>query len=113
MQLKGDSATDTTRSSSTDSAMMSPRMGGRSIPLQKWIVEQSSDESLGPLVAFLRSKTTDTKNVSNHLRSRAQSYRLINGILHYRSLRDIGLFDINQGWVIAVPASLQERVISL
>ena len=62
---------------------------------------------------FLRSKTTDTKKVFNHLRSRSQSYHLINGVLHYRSLRDVGIFDINQGWVIVVPASLQERVISL
>ena len=86
---------------------------GRTIPYRTWAKEQSEDDTLGPIFRFLNAKTTDSLKVSNHTRSRAQSFRLINGVLHYRAIRDVGLFDINQGWVIAVPASLQERVINL
>ena len=33
-----------------------------------------------------------------------QSYRLVNGLLHYRSIREVGHFDLDEGWVVAVPA---------
>lgn len=87
-------------------------LGGR-IPLRVWVREQVKDEVLGPIISYLSRKASDSTKVTNQLRARAQSYRLVNGILHYRTIRDIGIFDINQGWVIAVPASLQDRVINL
>ena len=83
------------------------------IPLRTWVQEQQGDEVLGPIFKYLTRTTTDQSKVSGRLRSKAQSYRIVNDILHYRAIRDMGLFDINQGWVIAVPASLHERVINI
>ena len=44
-------------------------------------------------------------------RARTQSYRIVNGVMLYRSLRDVGRISLEEGWVIAVPQSLIPKVI--
>lgn len=67
---------------------------------------------LGPIYEYLSSTaSTPTMSFSGSLRARAQSYRLVNKVLHYRSIREVGNYDLNEGWVIAVPRSLVPQVI--
>ena len=67
---------------------------------------------LGPIFQYLTSKSTaPITKASAKMRAIAQSYQIIGGLLHYRSLRDIGIRPIREGWVVAVPDSLQTKVI--
>lgn len=45
------------------------------------------------------------------MRARAQSYQLINGVLYYRSIKEVGSYSLDEGWLVAVPQSLIPRVI--
>ena len=49
--------------------------------------------------------------VPGAVKARAQSYRLVNGVLNYRPIREVGQFDLDEGWVVAVPAALRTQVI--
>ena len=59
----------------------------RNIPRAVWASHQRKDPSLGPIYSFLSSTaSTPLKSVTPKVRVNAQSYRLIDGILHYRSI---------------------------
>ena len=77
-----------------------------------WAEQQRLDEYLGPIYRFLASPSSkDPSAVPKSVRTRSQSYRLLNGILWYRSIREVGQLDLDEGWVIAVPQSLISKVI--
>ena len=85
----------------------------KNIPRSVWASHQRNDERLGPIYQYLSStaKSPTTTQVSGALRSRAQSFQLVNGLLHYRSIREIGTYNLNEGWVLAVPTSLVQKII--
>lgn len=83
----------------------------KNLPRHVWASHQKNDERLGPIYEYLSTTTSSSKIFSGALKARAQSYRLINGILHYRSIREIGTYNLNEGWVISVPHSLVAKVI--
>ena len=83
----------------------------RSLPREVWASHQRQDPVLGPIYAYLSSTAKSPPSAgSAKLRAAAQSYRLVEG-LHYRSIRDIGVRPLRDGWVVAVPESLQLKVI--
>ena len=77
-----------------------------------WSSHQRADDKLGPIYRYLASTSTEeVLKVPGALKARAQSYRLVNGVLNYRPIREIGQFDLDEGWVVAVPAALRTQVI--
>lgn len=81
-------------------------------PRADWAEYQRTDELLGPIYEFLTATSKDSpSSFPKNVRTRAQSYRLTNGILLYRSIREVGQLDLDEGWVIAVPQKLIPKVI--
>ena len=77
---------------------------GRNIPKPVWRSHQQQDEFLGPIYRYLTSNaSTPVTEFTAHLRTRAQSYRMIGNLLYYRAIREVGVFNPDEGWVIAVP----------
>ena len=78
-----------------------------------WASHQRQDPFLGQVYEFLSSKSTDKPSAfSKAIRARAASYRLQGPVLQYRSIREVGAFDVDEGWTIAVPGSLKDKVIA-
>ena len=91
-------------SASTAAKNLSPKV---------WASHQRSDPYLGPIYDFLTSKSSDSKTShSRAVRARARSYRLQGPLLYYRALREVGQYDLEEGWALAVPTSLQDKVIA-
>ena len=82
------------------------------LPRSVWAESQREDAYLGPIYDFLSSESTaDPKAHPKNVRTRAQSFRLVNGILMYRSIREVGQVSLEEGWVVAVPQTLEGKVI--
>ena len=94
-------------------AQFQPPSAARIKRPSEWAEAQRDDDRLGPIYRYLASDATALpSSFSSRVRARAQSFRLINGILHYRSIREVGVYDLDEGWVIAVPFALRQHVIS-
>lgn len=60
----------------------------------QWADHQKADEYLGEIYMYLQcSSDMDPASFPKQIRTRAQSYRLVNGILVYRSIREVGRSD--------------------
>ena len=93
-------------------SFMHPNDSACNLPRAKWAHEQRNDPRLGHIYRFLTRTTTKTNTpVPKWVRTAAQSYRLDQGILQYRSLRKVGDPADHTAWVIAVPHSLRNAVI--
>ena len=91
---------------------MGASTAARSLPLSVWASHQRADDRLGPIYEFLMADATvSLKKFSARVCARAQSFRIVNGVLHYRPIREVGVYDLDEGWVVAVPVSLREKVI--
>ena len=81
-------------------------------PRAQWAEEQRKDGYLGLIYQFLSSTASvSVSSTPRQVRTRAQSYRLVNGVILYRSIREVGRVQLDEGWVIAVPQSLIPKVI--
>ena len=77
-----------------------------------WASHQRADPRLAKIYEYLSSNaSTPIKQFTGRTRARAQSYRLVNNVLHYRSIREVGTYALNEGWVVAVPQTLVPQVI--
>ena len=84
----------------------------RNLPRKVWSSHQQADPRLSKVYSFLSMDSTGSANeFSGTVRARAQSYQLINGVLYYRSIKEVGTYALNEGWLVAVPHSLIHRVI--
>ena len=84
----------------------------RNLPRKVWSSHQQADPRLSKIYSFLSMRSTESINkFSGTVRARAQSYQLVNGVLHYRSIKEVGTYALNEGWLVAVPHSLIHRVI--
>ena len=84
----------------------------RNIPRSVWASHQRKDPWLGPIYSCLSAKSTQAPTKSSaRIQAIAQSFRLKQGVLHYRPVRALGVQTIDEDWVVAVPASLQGKVI--
>ena len=78
-----------------------------------WASHQRADPWLGPVYAYLSSKSTQKpKEFDRSVRARAASFRLQGPLLHFRPLREVGIYDLDEGWSLAVPESLRDKVIA-
>ena len=85
----------------------------RNMPRGVWASHQRQDAWLGPIMAHLSATGRQpVKSSDNRVRAIAQSFRLKGGVLHYRSVRDLGVKPLDEGWTVAVPRSLQDKIIS-
>ena len=93
-------------------AFMNTRDMACTLPRATWAKRQREDTRLGPIHSYLtRTVTTVNLPSAEWVRIAAQSYRVHGGLLQYRSLRQVGNSELSAGWVLAVPASLQQKVI--
>lgn len=84
----------------------------RNIPRSVWASHQRKDPWLGPIYDKLSAKASQAPpKSSSRLLAIAQSYRLRQGVLQYRPIRALGVRPIDEDWVVAVPTSLQAKVI--
>ena len=84
----------------------------KNAPRSVWTSHQRVDPKLSEIYRYLSSDSTEfTEKFSGALRVRTQSYHMVNGVLHYRSIHEVGSFDLNEGWVVAVPHSFIDKVI--
>ena len=89
-----------------------PPTAARNLSQAVWSSHQRKDDRLGPIIRYLTSNaSTPMSEFPKELRARAQSYRVVGGLLYYRSIREIGTYDMDEGWVLAVPTSLRDKVI--
>ena len=85
----------------------------RNLSRSVWASHHRADAKLGPIYDFLSTKSTDNmQSTSPLVRAATQSCRLVEGVLHYRSIRDIWVPPLREGWVVAVPLTLQKNVIT-
>ena len=78
-----------------------------------WASQQRSDPLLGQIYEFLSAKSTSPKSqFPNKVIAQAQSYRLQGNLLFYRAIREVGVYDLDEGWALAVPISLRDKVIA-
>ena len=84
----------------------------KNIPHSVWASHQQRDPRLAEIYKYLAADvSTPIHKFSGRTRARAQSFRLVNGVLHYRSIREVGTYSLNEGWVIAVPRTMIPLVI--
>ena len=83
----------------------------RNIPRSVWASHQRADQVLGPIFHHLTATGKTAKQAPPALRAVSQSYQVKNGVLLYRSPKHLGVQPLSDGWVVAVPRSLQLRVI--
>ena len=84
----------------------------RNIPRSVWASHQRKDPWLGPIINTLTAKSTQANTKSSpRIQSLAQSFRMNQGVLHYRPVRALGTKPLLEDWVVAVPSSLQAKVI--
>ena len=75
---------------------------------ETWSKAQRQDERLGPIIRFLENKTTDpTSQHPNWVHIAAQSYDMQQGLLKYKTVRQIGKHECDADWVVAVPEKLR------
>ena len=78
-----------------------------------WASHQREDPHLGQIYAWLSAKSTDSDTkVPDKIRAQSRSYRLQGNLLFYRAIREVGVYDPEEGWALAVPHSLRDKVIS-
>ena len=93
-------------------AFMHAQDSACTIPRAKWAQQQREDARLGPIYSYLtRSTTSLMRPCPQWVPVAAQSYRIHQGLLQYRALRQVGQHELSTGWVLAVPAALQLEVI--
>ena len=95
----------------------SPPMSAKNLPTAVWDSHQRDDPFLGRIYRTLSAKGTSSKSETDkkvlaRATEQAHSYRLQDNLLLYRSIREVGLYDIDEGWALAVPTSLRDKVIS-
>ena len=72
----------------------------RNLPRGMWASHQRNDPVLGPIYAYLSTKaTTLVKPGSPKIRAAGQSHQLVQGVLHYQSMREVGTTHIRHGWL--------------
>ena len=85
----------------------------KNLPPAVWASHQREDPYLGRIYKALSITSTDSRStVENSIRAQAQCYRLQGNLLFYRSLREVGIYDLDEGWALAVPVSLRNKVIA-
>ena len=93
-------------------AFMNTHDSACTIPRSKWAQQQREDARLGPIYAYLTMTSTEIgRPYPKWVPIAAQSYRVHQGLLQYRALRQVGQNELSTGWVLAVPAALQLDVI--
>lgn len=84
----------------------------RTLPRGVWASHQRNDQVLGPIFNYLTATGVAVHEAPSQLRAVSQSYQVRGGVLHYRSPKHLGVQPLNDGWVVAVPKSLQLRVVA-
>ena len=84
----------------------------RNVPRGVWASHQRKDPVFGPIMAYLSMSGKGTsQRVDKRLHAVSQSYQMRGGLLHHRSIRDLGVSAIGEGWAVVVPHSLEQKVI--
>ena len=95
------------------SEQFSSPLSAKNLSPSVWASHQRDDPFLGQVYKFLSTRATgDIASIPSKIRAQARSYRLQGNLLFYRNIREVGVYDLDEGWALAVPASLRDKVIA-
>ena len=78
---------------------------------EEWSKAQRQDARLGPIIRLLEKSTSDATQHPKWVHIAAQSYRMQQGVLKYKAMRQVGRRQCDADWVVAVPDKFRIRVI--